>query len=34
MLIAAFFVIRRALRSTTPTVRESEVSLRKEVRHV
>jgi len=34
MLVAAFFVIRRALRSTSPTVREAEVSLRKEVRHV
>lgn len=34
MLVAAFFVIRRALRSTAPTVREAEVSLRKEVRHV
>jgi len=34
MLIAAFFVIRRALRSTLPTTHESEVSLRKEVRNV
>ena len=34
MLVAAFFVIRRALRSTAPTVREAKVSLRKEVRHV
>ncbi|QKJ87267.1 carbon starvation protein A [Paramixta manurensis] len=34
MLIAAFFVIRRALKSATPTVHESEISLREEVRHV
>ena len=34
MLIAAFFVIRRALRSDVPTTHESEVSLRKEVRNV
>ena len=34
MLIAAFFVIRRALRSQLPTTHESEVSLRKEVRNV
>ena len=34
MLIAAFFVIRRALRSQVPTTHESEVSLRKEVRNV
>ncbi|WP_416412404.1 carbon starvation CstA family protein [Pantoea sp. App145] len=34
MLIAAFFVIRRALRSEVPTVHESVVSLRKEVRNV
>ncbi|QGY29339.1 carbon starvation CstA family protein [Pantoea cypripedii] len=34
MLIAAFFVIRRALRSEVPTVHESAVSLRKEVRNV
>jgi len=34
MLIAAFFVIRRALRSSVPTTHEAEPSLRKEVRHV
>ncbi len=34
MLIAAFFVIRRALHSDLPTTHESEVSLRKEVRNV
>lgn len=34
MLIAAFFVIRRALRSSVPTPHEAEPSLRKEVRHV
>jgi len=34
MLIAAFFVIRRALRSTVPTTHEAEPSLRKEVHHV
>ncbi|MBK0124001.1 carbon starvation protein A [Pantoea sp. S61] len=34
MLIAAFFVIRRALGSQVPTTHESEVSLRKEVRNV
>ncbi|MGJ0191299.1 carbon starvation CstA family protein [Pantoea sp. RRHST58] len=34
MLIAAFFVIRRALRSRVPTTHEAEPSLRKEVRHV
>ncbi|MFT4272361.1 MAG: carbon starvation CstA family protein [Pantoea sp.] len=34
MLIAAFFVIRRALRSDVPTVHEAPVSLRKEVRNV
>ncbi|WP_342753596.1 carbon starvation CstA family protein [Pantoea sp. MBD-2R] len=34
MLIAAFFVIRRALTSPTPTVHESEQILRSEVRHV
>lgn len=34
MLIAAVFVIRRALRSNVPTTHESEVSMRKEVRHV
>ncbi|WP_380178029.1 carbon starvation CstA family protein [Kalamiella sp. sgz302252] len=33
MLIAAFFVIRRALNSTEPTVREAELSLRSEARH-
>ncbi len=34
MLIAAFFVIRRALRSSVPTTHESDVSLRQEVRNV
>ena len=34
MLIAAFFVIRRALRSSVPTTHESDVSLRSEVRNV
>jgi len=34
MLIAAFFVIRRALRSSVPTTHEAEPSLRKEVHHV
>ncbi|MGB9095209.1 carbon starvation CstA family protein [Erwinia sp.] len=34
MLISAFFVIRRALNSPTPTTRETEVSLRSEARHV
>jgi len=34
MLVAAFFVIRRALRSTQPTTHESEIALRKEVRRV
>ncbi|MBE5251791.1 carbon starvation CstA family protein [Mixta mediterraneensis] len=34
MLIAAIFVIRRALHSNVPTTHESEPSLRKEVRHV
>ncbi|KGT88914.1 carbon starvation protein A [Erwinia typographi] len=34
MLIAAFFVIRRALNSQQPTVHESEISLRSEARHV
>ncbi|MBY4836913.1 carbon starvation CstA family protein [Pantoea sp. DY-5] len=34
MLVAAFFVIRRALNSTVPTTHESEISLRKEVRNV
>lgn len=34
MLIAAVFVIRRALRSSVPTTHESELALRKEVRHV
>ncbi|ERK18138.1 Carbon starvation protein A [Pantoea sp. AS-PWVM4] len=34
MLIAAFFVIRRALHSDVPTVHEAPVSLRKEVRNV
>ncbi len=34
MLIAAFFVIRRALKSEVPTIHEAEVSLRKEARHV
>ncbi|HAI04686.1 carbon starvation protein [Pantoea sp. AN62] len=35
MLIAAFFVIRKALRSNLPTTHESTVALRnKEVRHV
>ncbi|WP_130835101.1 carbon starvation CstA family protein [[Erwinia] mediterraneensis] len=34
MLIAAFFVIRRALKSNVPTIHEAEVSLREEVRHV
>lgn len=34
MLIAAVFVIRRALRSNVPTTHESEPALRKEVRHV
>ncbi|MGX9359855.1 MULTISPECIES: carbon starvation CstA family protein [Pantoea] len=33
MLIAAFFVIRRALRSDIPTTHESDISLRKELRH-
>ncbi|MEZ7209294.1 carbon starvation protein A [Pantoea ananatis] len=33
MLIAAFFVIRRALRSALPTTHESDISLRKELRH-
>ncbi|VEA73521.1 Carbon starvation protein A [Serratia rubidaea] len=32
MLISAFFVIRRALRSNTPTVQESPVTLREEAR--
>lgn len=31
MLIAAFFVVRRALQSNVPTTHESDVSLRKEV---
>lgn len=34
MLVAAFFVIRRALKSEHPTTHESEPTLRKEVRHV
>ncbi len=34
MLIAAFFAIRRALRSSVPTTHESDVSLRQEVRNV
>ena len=34
MLIAAFFVIRRALKSAHPTTQETEPTLRKEVRHV
>ncbi|WP_343553562.1 carbon starvation CstA family protein [Pantoea sp.] len=34
MLVAAFFVIRRALNSHVPTTHESEISLRKEVRNV
>ncbi|WP_338556161.1 carbon starvation CstA family protein [Erwinia sp. E_sp_B04_7] len=34
MLIAAFFVIRRALKSPVPTSQEYEVSLRSEARHV
>ncbi len=34
MLIAAFFVIRRALNSQQPTVHEAEISLRSEARHV
>ncbi len=34
MLVAAFFVIRRALNSALPTTHESEISLRKEVRNV
>ncbi|UQY42503.1 carbon starvation protein A [Erwinia sp. PK3-005] len=34
MLIAAFFVIRRALKSERPTTHETEPALRKEVRHV
>ena len=34
MLVAAFFVIRRALHSEVPTTHESDVSLRKEVRNV
>ena len=33
MLIAAFFVIRRALNSQKPTVHEAEISLRSEARH-
>ncbi|MBP2166844.1 carbon starvation protein [Erwinia toletana] len=33
MLVSALFVIRRALRSHTPTTHETEVSLRKEARH-
>ncbi|MBA4819709.1 carbon starvation protein A [Pantoea ananatis] len=33
MLIAAFFVIRRALRCDVPTTHESDISLRKELRH-
>ncbi|MDR7342575.1 carbon starvation protein [Pantoea alhagi] len=34
MLIAAFFVVRRALKSARPTTHETEPVLRKEVRHV
>ncbi|WLS77023.1 carbon starvation CstA family protein [Erwinia pyri] len=34
MLIAAFFVIRRALKSEKPTVHETSVSLRNEAHHV
>jgi carbon starvation protein len=34
MLISAFFVIRRALNSATPTTHETAVSLRSEARHV
>ncbi|MGD8204797.1 carbon starvation CstA family protein [Pantoea sp. FN0305] len=34
MLISAFFVIRRALKSERPTTHETEPMLRKEVRHV
>lgn len=34
MLIAAFFVVRRALKSTRPTTQETEPVLRKVVRHV
>lgn len=34
MLIAAFFVIRRALQSSVPTTHEAEARLRKEVHHV
>jgi carbon starvation protein len=33
MLIAAFFVIRRALNSQSPTVHEADISLRSEARH-
>lgn len=34
MLIAAFFVIRRALKSERPTTYETDAALRKEARHV
>ena len=34
MLISAFFVIRRALQSSTPTVHETAVVQRREARHV
>ena len=34
MLIAAFFVIRRALKSERPTTHETDAALRKEARHV
>ncbi|MDZ7278321.1 carbon starvation protein A [Pantoea eucrina] len=34
MLVAAFFVIRRALRSTQPTTHEADITLRKEIRRV
>ncbi|MEZ0582315.1 carbon starvation CstA family protein [Erwinia sp. STN24] len=33
MLIAAFFVIRRALNSQSPTVHEADITLRSEARH-
>lgn len=34
MLVAAFFVIRRALKSSKPTTHESEISLREGTHHV
>jgi len=34
MLVSSFFVIRRALNSTTPTVHESAIVQRREARHV